>query len=744
VTSSTGDLTAPRADPTQGDPHRVFISYSRSDFYFAEQLAAALRQRGLDVWFDVHELRPGTDWSAAIDEAIARCDTFLLVASRSALESPYVQLERERAVESGRSLVSVLPRRPARPVVPELPTYDLAGSFERGVGQIASDLIGGHPRGWRPGIPLPLPATVLLVALSAALATLLGVMMGFSFASAVAGKMVSLLPNGPWSVGAAVIVITAFTAYSAYNLWVFVMRRSSWLSIRGFQISLPLIALMTLWFVDTMAGYINEPWVFALGGISEEAYLGDLSWILGVGVVLTGILAAIVTSFGAGPFRHLKTGIAPDRVRRRHVGFLASPAEPRSPARSYQLIFSEADASVADEARSAFAGIGMSEAGADRGSDCQIVIVSDRTPMDWLARDELRVPIAVVATSIALPVRGVLQRFQWVDYRRRRKRTLSSFAGDLGTESPDGDAGLPQLPESLQEARFPLWVRVVEWTLLSMATVAILLAAYPVVQIFTEEKAEVWPALLGLPIAGGIFVLARLVRGRWITPGVLVASMALAWLGMYLAGLDQVARAIWAPSEEGPPVSATLGYALVSAIVIALAWRTLRRWLPRRRRWTKSPGPVLGTAGGSWPWHVVIVPLAFGLLSAAGLSTPPSTSAPPIETLMDPTDVCNDRANMLTLLSPLDAVNTTALTADSADTVRSAVEQRIELMTGVIGDLGPFQPTGTWGTEMKARLVASLEGVVRADQTFLDRGSVEPDDYQALDRTVEELNAPFC
>jgi hypothetical protein len=40
--------------------------------------------------------------------------------------------------------------------------------------------------------------------------------------------------------------------------------------------------------------------------------------------------------------------------------------------------------------------------------------------------------------------------------------------------------------------------------------------------------------------------------------------------------------------------------------------------------------------------------------------------------------------------------------------------------------------------------VASLEGVVRADQTFLDRGSVEPDDYQALDRTVEELNAPFC
>jgi hypothetical protein len=80
-----------------GSPRRVFVSYSRSDFYLAEQLAGALRRRGIDVWFDVHELAPENDWSEAIDRAIEACDVFVLVASRAALESPYVQRERDLA-----------------------------------------------------------------------------------------------------------------------------------------------------------------------------------------------------------------------------------------------------------------------------------------------------------------------------------------------------------------------------------------------------------------------------------------------------------------------------------------------------------------------------------------------------------------------------------------------------------------------------------------------------------------------
>src|SRR5689334_12939155 len=94
-----GTVSAAGGDPPREDRYRVFVSYSRRDFYFAEQLAVALRRRGLAVWFDVHELAAGTDWSAAIDRAIAECDSFVIVASRAALESSYVKRERDRAAQ---------------------------------------------------------------------------------------------------------------------------------------------------------------------------------------------------------------------------------------------------------------------------------------------------------------------------------------------------------------------------------------------------------------------------------------------------------------------------------------------------------------------------------------------------------------------------------------------------------------------------------------------------------------------
>jgi hypothetical protein len=102
------DSAAPERDPTLEDRRRIFVSYSRRDFYFAERLAVELGRRGLAVWFDVHKLAAGTDWSAAIDQGIVQCDSFVLLASRAALESSYVERERDRAARLGRPQVAVL------------------------------------------------------------------------------------------------------------------------------------------------------------------------------------------------------------------------------------------------------------------------------------------------------------------------------------------------------------------------------------------------------------------------------------------------------------------------------------------------------------------------------------------------------------------------------------------------------------------------------------------------------------
>nr|WP_221380302.1 TIR domain-containing protein [Actinoplanes polyasparticus] len=39
----------------------VFVSYSRRQFHAARQLTAALHGHGIDAWFDVQRLVPGTD-----------------------------------------------------------------------------------------------------------------------------------------------------------------------------------------------------------------------------------------------------------------------------------------------------------------------------------------------------------------------------------------------------------------------------------------------------------------------------------------------------------------------------------------------------------------------------------------------------------------------------------------------------------------------------------------------------------
>lgn len=69
-------------------PLRVFVSYSRVDFAFAEAVVAALRRHeDIDPWMDLQRLRPGVNWSAAITESLDRADALVLVASPSSLAS---------------------------------------------------------------------------------------------------------------------------------------------------------------------------------------------------------------------------------------------------------------------------------------------------------------------------------------------------------------------------------------------------------------------------------------------------------------------------------------------------------------------------------------------------------------------------------------------------------------------------------------------------------------------------------
>ncbi|MCU0513532.1 MAG: toll/interleukin-1 receptor domain-containing protein [Anaerolineae bacterium] len=72
----------------------AFISYSRADKKFVEQVVHDLTQRGIPVWIDSAGLSPGTsNWEQAIRDAIEQAFAVILVASPDSRQSVYVQGE---------------------------------------------------------------------------------------------------------------------------------------------------------------------------------------------------------------------------------------------------------------------------------------------------------------------------------------------------------------------------------------------------------------------------------------------------------------------------------------------------------------------------------------------------------------------------------------------------------------------------------------------------------------------------
>ncbi|MDX1993437.1 MAG: TIR domain-containing protein [bacterium] len=73
-------------------PQHLFISYSRRDRDYADELKGYLRANGLPVWID-EQIEHGDQWFNEIHEAIKSCAAFLVVMSPSAEASEWVQKE---------------------------------------------------------------------------------------------------------------------------------------------------------------------------------------------------------------------------------------------------------------------------------------------------------------------------------------------------------------------------------------------------------------------------------------------------------------------------------------------------------------------------------------------------------------------------------------------------------------------------------------------------------------------------
>jgi hypothetical protein len=409
--------------------------------------------------------------------------------------------------------------------------------------------------------------------------------------------------------------------------------------------------------------------------------------------------------------------------------------------RSFRVVATEIDRSVGDDLRRALTDAGMTEAAEGAERDRDLVVVSDHTPVTWLADDTYVRPLGIVATGMAMPVRGALQRFQWSDHRSRRRQTLLALAHDLAGGAAAGAVGraAPDVPERLQQARLPGWIAVAQWVVYAMAALAGQMTVQAVaLRAFTDRPTALWPNVLGLPIGAALLVVARRVRLRRITRRGLVLAVAAAWIAMLASGL--VASLLVRNPSYGDRGrwAVAVTYPALSAVVLAVSWPSVRRWLPPRL--PRPPAGVavatLGPGRGSSLWLTMLVPLLMTSAMNAALVTP-----------MAPPEQCHDRKAMNAVASTLVDAENELFFASTPESTRTALEARERTASSVANELRRLAPSGAWGGGMRDRLVTALDQSVTADQAYL-AGEITQEAWSEtrppLNRATDELSALKC
>jgi hypothetical protein len=111
------------ARPDTNAKLNVFISYSRDDLRFADQLDAALALTGFATTLDRHGISGGEDWKQRLGSLVRDTDTVVFVLSPSSAASDVCGWEVEEAARLGKRILPVL----CRPLEGIKPPARLAG-----------------------------------------------------------------------------------------------------------------------------------------------------------------------------------------------------------------------------------------------------------------------------------------------------------------------------------------------------------------------------------------------------------------------------------------------------------------------------------------------------------------------------------------------------------------------------------------------------------------------------------------
>jgi nucleoside 2-deoxyribosyltransferase len=100
------------------EKQRVFISHSARDAGWARSFAQALKEKGVPVWFDEFDVRPGESVRDALEAGLRSSDVLVALLDAESPSKPNLFFELGAAIGMGKRVVAIVPRGMDQSVLP--------------------------------------------------------------------------------------------------------------------------------------------------------------------------------------------------------------------------------------------------------------------------------------------------------------------------------------------------------------------------------------------------------------------------------------------------------------------------------------------------------------------------------------------------------------------------------------------------------------------------------------------------
>ncbi|MCE9646525.1 MAG: toll/interleukin-1 receptor domain-containing protein [Chloroflexi bacterium] len=115
----------------------IFMSYSRRELGFVDDLVSKLEAQKYTVWLDYRALIPGAPWGEQIEKGLNDSDTVLLVVSRAALASKYVTSEWHHFLDTKQRVILLIFEAVDLPKeLEKFEWVDFRGSYKAGLKEL--------------------------------------------------------------------------------------------------------------------------------------------------------------------------------------------------------------------------------------------------------------------------------------------------------------------------------------------------------------------------------------------------------------------------------------------------------------------------------------------------------------------------------------------------------------------------------------------------------------------------------